>query len=116
MRTELIGLGTALPTGSLTQAGAAAAAYRLRSTDADAKGKRKEQLLSTLYRRSGVQTRHSVLLRSGDEDAYDRQTFYAKAIDTQDLGPTTAERMQRFEQAALNSPRRPASRRCRSLA
>ena len=100
MRTELIGLGTALPAGSLTQAGAAAAAYRLRNSDSDIRGDRKEQLLSTLYRRSGVQTRHSVLLSLGDEDAYDRQTFYVKAIDGEDLGPTTAERMQRFEQAA----------------
>ncbi len=100
MRTELIGLGTALPVGSLTQAGAAATAHLLRNSESDPSSDRKEQLLATLYRRSGVQTRHSVLLRGGDDDAYDRQTFYAKAIDAADLGPTTAERMERFEQTA----------------
>jgi predicted naringenin-chalcone synthase len=100
MRTELIGLGTALPAGSLTQAGAAAAAHRLRSSENDPNSERKGQLLAALYRRSGVKTRHSVLLRSGNEEAYDRQTFYGQAADETDLGPTTEERMKRFEQAA----------------
>jgi predicted naringenin-chalcone synthase len=100
MRTELIGLGTALPPGSLTQAGAAAAAHRLRGSEADAAHSRKAKILDTLYRRSGVQTRHSVLLRSGDEAPFDRQTFYTPARSDEDLGPTTSARMQRFEEAA----------------
>lgn len=99
MRTKLIGLGTALPAGSLTQAGAAAAAHRLRSSEFDPHSERKGQLLAALYRRSGVKTRHSVLLRSGEEDAYERQTFYSKAKSDDDLGPTTEERMKRYEQA-----------------
>ncbi len=55
------------------------------------------QLLSVLYRRSGVQKRHSVLLRTGDSNAVERQTFYEVADDRDDRGPTTAARMQRYE-------------------
>ncbi len=60
----------------------------------------KPNLLSALYRRSGVTKRHSVVLREGNEDPFDRQTFYCPAVDASDLGPTTRDRMQRYELAA----------------
>jgi predicted naringenin-chalcone synthase len=100
MRTELIGFGTALPVGSLTQDEAVGAAVRLSGLDPLAEGARKAQILNALYRRSGVGKRHSVVLRAGDEDPFERQTFYKTATDDSDLGPTTFERMQRFEMAA----------------
>lgn len=100
MRTELIGFGTALPVGSLTQDEAVGAAVRLSGLDPSAEGARKAQILNALYRRSGVSKRHSVVLRAGDEDPFLRQTFYKTAADESDLGPTTFERMQRFETAA----------------
>ena len=100
MRTELIGFGTALPVGSLTQDEAVGAAVRLSGLDPQAEGARKAQILNALYRRSGVNRRHSVVLRDGSEDPYARQTFYKQATDESDLGPTTFDRMQRFETAA----------------
>jgi predicted naringenin-chalcone synthase len=100
MRTELLGFGTALPVGSLTQDEAVGAAVRLGGLDPQAEGARKAQILSALYRRSGVNKRHSVVLRAGDEDPFVRQTFYKTATDDSDLGPTTFERMQRFEASA----------------
>lgn len=100
MRTELIGFGTALPVGSLTQDEAVGAAVRLSGLDPLAEGARKAQILNALYRRSGVSRRHSVVLRPGDEDPFVRQTFYKTATDESDLGPTTFERMQRYETEA----------------
>ena len=100
MRTELIGFGTALPVGSLTQDEAVGAAVRLSGQDPNAEGARKAQILNALYRRSGVSKRHSVVLRAGDEDPYVRQTFYKQATHESDLGPTTFARMQQFESAA----------------
>jgi predicted naringenin-chalcone synthase len=100
MGTQIIGLGTALPAGSLTQDEAVGAAVRLRGTDPAHEGARTVQLLNALYRRSGVKTRHSVLLREGNEDPFDRQTFYTVADDSDDRGPTTGQRMERFETVA----------------
>ncbi len=97
MTIEIVGLGHALPAGSLTQEDAASAATRLRRTDDAVDYDRELQLLNVLYRRSGVHKRHSVLLRSGEDAAVDRQTFYEVASSRTDRGPTTAARMARYE-------------------
>ncbi len=100
MRTDILGIGTALPCGSLTQDQAVGAAVRLRGMDPNTDGARTAHLLHALYRRSGVQKRHSILLRDGDEDPFDRQTFYRVAESIDGRGPTTGQRMQRFEETA----------------
>lgn len=100
MTIEIVGLGHALPAGSLTQEDAASAAHRLRRTDDAIDYDRELQLLNVLYRRSGVQKRHSVLLRSGEDAAVERQTFYEAAASRTDRGPTTAARMSRYETEA----------------
>jgi predicted naringenin-chalcone synthase len=100
MTIEIAGLGCALPTGWLTQADAASAANRLRLFPDDAAAARQLQLLNALYRRSGVEARHSVLLRSGEEHPVDRQTFYQSATHAEDRGPSTAARMERYESEA----------------
>lgn len=97
MTIELAGLGCALPPGSLSQSDAASAASRLRRCDDPVAADRELLLLRALYRRSGVQTRHSVLLRAGDAHPVERQTFYAEATDREDRGPSTAARMERYE-------------------
>ncbi len=97
MTIEILGLGHALPPGSLTQDDAASAAIRLRRTDDAVNYERELQLLNVLYRRSGVHKRHSVLLRTGGDAAVDRQTFYEVAANRTDRGPTTAARMSRYE-------------------
>ena len=96
MAIGLAGFGCVLPEGSLTQADAASAANRLRSFEGSATEERQLQLLTALYRRSGVEKRHSVLLAAGDSHPIDRQTFYEKAHHREDRGPSTAARMQRF--------------------
>lgn len=100
MTIEIVGLGQALPAGSLTQEDAASAANFLRRTDDAVDYQRELQLLNVLYRRSGVQKRHSVLLRSGADAAVDRQTFYEVAATRTDRGPSTASRMRRYESEA----------------
>ena len=100
MKICMSGLGCALPPGSLTQADAASAAGRLRRFDDEAVEERQQQLLGVLYRRSGVRKRHSVLLKAGDEHPVDRQTFYERADHREDRGPTTADRMRRYETEA----------------
>ena len=97
MTIVIAGLGSALPPGSLTQADAASAANRLLPFADQAIAQRQLQVLNALYRRSGVQTRHSVLLQAGEGDAVERQTFYEEAVDGDDRGPTTAARMRRYE-------------------
>lgn len=99
-KTVIMGIGTALPAGSLTQEEAVAAAVRLRGLDPQAEGARTAQILKALYRRSGVETRHSILLREGKEDPIERQTFYPIAVDAGDRGPSTGERMQRYLEVA----------------
>ena len=54
------------------------------------------RLIPGVFRRSGVDRRHSVLL-GGDPLA---QTFFRPAKDADDGGPTTGERMRRFEREA----------------
>ncbi len=100
MHIELSGFGCVLPKGSLTQTDAAHAANHLRRFDEDAVADRQLQLLTALYRRSGVQKRHSVLLLEGETNAIDRQTFYEKADSRDHKGPGTEARMQRYEQHA----------------
>lgn len=100
MTIEIVGLGQALPAGSLNQEDAASAANHLRRTDDAVDYQRELQLLNVLYRRSGVQKRHSVLLRAGDDAAVERQTFYEVASTRSDRGPSTAVRMQRYETEA----------------
>lgn len=100
MTIEIAGFGCAVPPGSLTQADAASAANRLRRFDDEAVAAKQLQLLTALYRRSGVQSRHSVLLRAGDEHPIERQTFYETAAHAEDRGPSTAARMDRYESEA----------------
>lgn len=62
--------------------------------------KRWHRMLPALYRKSGVQRRSSVLLGPPNEDVFARQTFYREATEAEPQGPTTAERMQAYQQHA----------------
>lgn len=95
MSFTLQGFGTALPKHRLTQA----EAVELHTTFCRIDDVR-ARTLRALYRRSGVKTRHSVLL-DGSEGALDeRQRFYAPARDEHDPGPGTSERMAVYGRAA----------------
>jgi len=92
MTLRLAGIGTALPEHAIRQQDAAEAAKAFCVVGAD-----QQRLMSVLYRRTGVRSRHSVLLNASTDGVLDRQEFYAPARDADDRGPTTATRMQRFE-------------------
>ncbi len=96
---EILGLGTALPEHSISQAGMATfAATCVLPELSDSKNPR--ALVQALYRRAGVQTRHSVLLESSSDDEATAERFYRFAKRPEDRGPGTAERIQRFERDA----------------
>lgn len=106
MTLTLAGIGTALPTHSITQDDATEAARWLHGDQISA------NVLHNLYRRAEVRTRHSVLLRRSDGDFSERQNLFRPADGdrdshfstvTRDTDPTTAARMCVYaeESAAL---------------
>ncbi len=98
---EILGLGTALPEHSISQKSMATFAATCVLPELTG-SKNPSALIEVLYRRAGVQSRHSVLLESSSEDEATAQRFFKFVSDADDHGPGTAERMNRFEQ---ESPR-----------
>lgn len=96
---HILGLGTALPEHSISQVGAATFATTVVVPEAD-EATRVPALIQALYRRAGVQTRHSVLLETSDDKEATAERFYRFATDADDKGPGTAERMRRYEKEA----------------
>lgn len=89
MATRLVGIGTAVPSHRIAQADAAEIAQGFScSTPAE------ERLSQALYRRAGVEGRHSVILDSSTGPLETRQAFYGST------SPTTRARMQKYEAAA----------------
>ncbi len=89
------GLGTAVPHHWIAQEDAATIAQLFHAA-----GPKAANAVSLLYRRAGVQSRHSVVLDSSTNGDPARQSFYPAATSTADRGPVLSERMQRFEQTA----------------
>ena len=103
MKFSIRGLGTATPPHSVAQVDAVQAAQTFCcSTD------QQRQWLRLVYLRSGIERRHSVLLENGDAGIEGRQSFYPPQRDPEDRGPTTAQRMQRYEREAPLLARRAA--------
>ncbi|MCA9050686.1 MAG: type III polyketide synthase [Planctomycetaceae bacterium] len=96
MPFEILGTGLALPPHSIAQEEAAEFAGTCLAGETHDVG-RSAALVSALYRRSGVQTRHSVVLDSSTSAGSATQTFYPSSEERTELGPGTAERMQRYE-------------------
>jgi len=90
---NVVGLGTAVPPGQVDQQEAVELSRML-----VAKDRRQERLLGMLFRRSGVDSRHSVLVRPGTEGP--AQDFYPPPSHESDGGPGTATRMARYESEA----------------
>lgn len=87
---NVLGLGTAVPPGQVDQEEAAGLSRVL-----VAKDRRQERLLGMLFRRSGVNRRHSVLVRPDAGDS--ALEFYRPPSHDADGGPGTAARMERYE-------------------
>ena len=94
MSFVLRGIGTAVPQHAIEQREAAELVAPLCCQTAE-----QERQLVALYRRSGVRTRRSVLLDASTNSHPARQSFY-RAPDEGTCGPTTAERMARYESDA----------------
>lgn len=91
MSFTVLGTGTATPKYSITQSDAAQMAARFAYAD-DTQG----QYLQRLYRLTGVEQRHSVVLSAGAGDS-STVDFYHDAEDAEDTGPDLAARMVRYE-------------------
>jgi predicted naringenin-chalcone synthase len=92
---RVLGVGTAAPGHDAAQSDAAGLHAALSGLDAV-----RSRVLRTLYRRSGVERRGSVLLEGGDGPLLGRQDFYRPMRDEGDQGPSTADRMARYERLA----------------
>lgn len=93
---RLLGIGTALPRHSISQQGAATFAATV-IEHGSANGSNVPAVVQGLYRRAGVQSRHSVLLESSSDVEATAERFYHRASSPADRGPGTAQRMSRYE-------------------
>jgi alkylresorcinol/alkylpyrone synthase len=91
---QILGLATASPEHSIDQNDAAIIAQEIRVSE------RWHNALPTLYRKSGVQRRGSVLLGPESLPLTERQSFYQPATLTSPFGPTTSHRMRVFAEHA----------------
>jgi predicted naringenin-chalcone synthase len=85
----IAGIGTALPPHRIAQADASEIAQQF-SCETPAQ----QRLFHTLYRRAGVETRHSIVLHASDGDLAGRQSFFG-AVE-----PTTLDRMRKYQEHA----------------
>lgn len=95
MTTWLRGFGLAMPEHSIAQSDAAELVVPF-NADTDEQAR----VLRELYRRAGVKRRHSVVLEASGEAGEVRQSTYLPRADDREFGPTTASRMQAYEQHA----------------
>jgi len=95
MPLHVHGLGTAVPPYAISQEQAAEGAA-LRGCSSP----EQQRQLKALYRLSRVKKRHSVLLESDSQSVEARQSFFPPMRGADDRGPTTAERMARYEREA----------------
>ncbi len=85
----IAGIGTAVPPHRIRQEDAAEIAQQYSCED-----EAQRRLFKSIYRRTGVITRHSVVLESSEGDLAARQSFY------NERHPTTQDRMRRYESEA----------------
>lgn len=95
MHIQILGVGTAVPAGTITQGDAARLALAMYPHGAG-----HSSALPSLYERTLIRTRHSVLVDSSSNGRPATQSFYPRASAQDDRGPTTARRMQRYEATA----------------
>lgn len=95
MSFQIAGLGTAKPP------------YEIRQNDAAQIAKtfccdspQHEKLMQTIYLRTGIQARGSVLLDNAEGELDQRQTFFTDRTSPTDCGPGTGERMDAYKEWA----------------
>ncbi len=95
MSLAILGFGTAVPGQPVPQRRAAEVAQRLFQSNRE-----RERMLSMLYRWTRVASRHSVLDDGPEDQPGSHQGFFPAWRSEGDRGPTTAERMRRYEEQA----------------
>lgn len=93
MSPAIAGIGTALPMFSIAQAEAVGFAQTFSPA-----GKNGARLLKTLYHKTQVKTRGSILLETPNSSY--KQSFFKPASDQNGRGPTTQTRMERYAKEA----------------
>lgn len=88
-------IGTAVPQHFIAQEDAATFAMACCESEAE-----KRKLMPALYRRSGVNKRYSVLLKTSTNAEPAQQDFYQPMENSIERGPTTGERMQAYSDPA----------------
>ena len=91
------GLGTAVPRELIMQDDAARLAIELAGASCT-----HAPAMQTLYRKTGVQKRHSALITTSTNGQPATQSFFPVATAPTDRGPTTQTRMREYESAALD--------------
>jgi len=91
MNVAVVGLGSAFPPYSIAQRDAARVAREWMNLD-----ERQARRVEAIYRRAGVERRHSVLL----ENEHGAHSFLEAASEAAPDGPGTDARMQAYERAA----------------
>ena len=95
MTPAILGLGTAVPTHSIDQDEAVALAAALAGADAT-----QSEWLTSLFRRTRVRSRGSVLLKEPNGCLRSRLPFFPPAAASDDHGPSTRTRLERYEREA----------------
>ena len=103
MSIRILGIGTAVPEGTVSQQDAARMALETCMHDAKLAAS-----LPALYEHTQIATRHSVLLDSSSNGRPATQSFFPLAKSPRDRGPTTLPRMQRYETDAAQLATRAA--------
>lgn len=96
MSLAIRGIGTAVPECRIGQDDAALLALQFLGD-----GKVRHRSVASLYQRTGVRTRHSVLLAGSIDGNSTSQDFYASSVGVDDRGPSTAVRMQAYHENAI---------------
>lgn len=95
MSLAILGIGTAVPGESVSQQRAAEVATRLFRVTPE-----RSRVLSILYRWTRVGSRHSVLADAPEDHPDSYQGFFPAWSRPDDRGPSTQERMRRYESHA----------------
>ena len=95
MDVVVAGIGTALPPHQIPQTVASEGAVHYCCEQPE-----QARSVAALYRMSGVETRHCVVLNQSEGTQSERQDFYPPRSVDSPAGPTTGERLRFFERAA----------------
>jgi prepilin-type processing-associated H-X9-DG protein len=96
MTMIITGMGTAVPESRVAQAAAYEAMHQL-CCDTD----EHRRVMELIYQGSGVQERGTVLLEDSVIPTLDSTTFFQPRSEADDRGPTTHERMEKYEEHSL---------------